>query len=356
MKSRCFVILVLALLLPMAAGPVCAGEKGTCFSSSLHHTGEGMRYWYEAEDGFMQISKIPYDELGCKNCHVKSCDTCHVKETEKGCAYSIKKAQNSNTCLKCHAREKATIKMDESSKCRDVHRSAYLTCVDCHTHREIHGDGTPYKSMREPGAMDAACSNCHTETSERYPAIPDTTSHYVHNGELECNACHVSNTMNCYNCHFGVLEKTKSKPKSFAAKVKDFLLLVKYQGKVTSGNFQTLVGKNNEPYISYVPFFTHSITKNARKCESCHGTEAAKTLAEGKELKGAIFENNTLTFRKGVIPLVPELLKWPFLEKKDGKWVAFDPETPPLVQLGVYAEPFTQDELDALYEEQFYEE
>jgi len=356
MKLKCFVALFFALLLSVTAVPVHAGETDTCFSSSLHHTGEGMRYWYEAEDGFMQISKIPYDELGCKNCHVQNCDTCHVKETEKGCAYSIKKAQNSKTCLKCHAREKATIKMDDASKCRDVHRSAYLTCVDCHSHREIHGDGTAYKSMREPGAMDAACTNCHTETSKYYPAIPDSTSHHVHNGELECNACHVSNTMSCYNCHFGVLEKTKSKPKSFVAKVKNFLLLVKYQGKATSGTLQTLVGKNNEPYISYVPFFTHSITKDARKCEECHGTEAVRILAENKELKGAIFEDNTLKFRKGVIPLVPKLLKWPFLEKKEGKWVTFDPKTPPLIQLGVYAEPFTQDELDALYEKQFYEE
>jgi hypothetical protein len=70
----------------------------------------------------------------------------------------------------------------------------------------------------------------------------------------------------------------------------------------------------------------------------------------------ATFKNGKLEFYKGVIPLVPDLLKWPFLEKKAGKWVEFIPEKKPLIQLGVYAEPFTQDELDALNEEQIYDE
>ena len=38
------------------------------YHKSLHATGEGMRYWYEKEDGFMQITGIPYaDGEDCIN-------------------------------------------------------------------------------------------------------------------------------------------------------------------------------------------------------------------------------------------------------------------------------------------------
>jgi len=349
MKDTRYLILSVMSVLIFAtwAGPAL-GEPPDCFTSSLHHTGEGMRYWYEAEDGFMAITGTPYNQLGCKGCHVEGCNTCHLDQTKDGSVYSSEKARSSKTCLKCHAREKATIKYDEMVECPGVHAKAFMTCMDCHSKEEVHGDGHRYQSMREAGAMDAACSNCHTADSDAYPPVPDTKSHTIHKDELACNACHVQNTMACYNCHFGVLAETKSKPKSFTTKVKDFLLLVKYRGKVTSGTMQTLVGKNNEPFITYVPYFTHSVTSEGRKCEACHATEAATVLAASKTFTAADFKDGKLEFYKGVIPLVPGLLDWPFLEKKDGQWVPFEPAERPLIQLGVYAEPFTHDELKKL--------
>ena len=43
------------------------------------------------------------------------------------------------------------------------------------------GDGTNYDSMLEPGAIDAACENCHD-----MPA-----SHDPHGGKLDCGSCHI---------------------------------------------------------------------------------------------------------------------------------------------------------------------
>lgn len=354
MKRKFYLILSIVSLLIVYNGSVYAEDQQDCFSSSLHHTGEGMRYWYEADDGFMTITGIPYNQLGCKNCHSKGCSDCHLEKTDKGLVYSLEKARDRKTCLKCHAREKATFKMDQDRNTVGVHMEADMTCADCHTSREAHGDGTFYHSMRQPGVMDAECTNCHTNESEDYPAIPGTTSHTVHKNLLACNACHVQNTMNCYNCHFGELAKTKSKPKSFTTKVKDFLLLVKFRGKVTSGTIQTLVGSKNEPFITYTPYFTHSIMGEGRKCEQCHATEAVKRLAAAQEFKPATYQNGSLEFYKGVIPLAPDLLNWPYLEKKEGKWVPFEPTAKPLVQLGLYAEPFTQDELNKLEAPQTY--
>jgi hypothetical protein len=356
MKCRsCFTLFFVSALV-MSGLPADAQEQQGCFLSSLHHTGEGMRYWYEAKDGFMAISGVPYDALGCKNCHAQSCDDCHLKKTEAGLAYSTQTARSSETCLKCHAREKATAKYDETNACMGVHAKSNMDCVDCHSKKEIHGDGNAYSSMRQDGAMETACTDCHTKDATEYPALPGTRSHTVHKGKLACNACHVQNSMTCYNCHFGVLAKTKCKPKSFAAKAKDFLLLVKYKGKVTSGTMQSLVGKNNEPFISYVPYFTHSIMREGRKCEQCHATEAVKTLAASKEFTPAVFKDGKLEFYKGIIPVIPELLNWPFLEKKGDAWVQFEPKTKPLVQMALYAEPFTPEDLKNLKVKIEYEE
>ncbi|MCK5076693.1 MAG: hypothetical protein KAR38_09965, partial [Calditrichia bacterium] len=317
----------------------------------LHYTGKGMQYWYEAKDGFMAITKIPYAELGCKGCHCTGCNDCHIKKTEDGgYEYSVEVASERNTCLKCHAREKATYKYDESINKIGVHMKADMNCVDCHSKKEIHGDGGEYESMRGENAMNTACGNCHESES-----IPKTKSHTVHNEKLECNACHVQNSMTCYNCHFGELAKTKSKPKSFVKKVKDFLILVKYKGKITSGTMQTLVGNNDEPFIVYVPYFTHSVMKNGRKCEQCHATEAVNVLASNKEFVPATFKDGESKFYNGILPLVPDLLNWPFLRKQDGQWVTYKPKEKPLIQLGLYAEPFTQDELNKLKIKQKYE-
>ena len=347
-------LFIMIILLALNNKAVHAGQDGCFFSKSLHKTGEGMRYWYEAEDGFMALTGIPYNELGCKNCHAKGCTDCHLEKTEKGPAFSLAKARKNETCFKCHARAKAVNKLDKSRDFSDVHMQAGLTCVDCHTPREIHGDGNFYKTMRDSNAKDAACTNCHTKEAEDYPAIPATKSHRIHKGKLECNACHVQNTMTCYNCHFGEFARTKSKPKSFTGKVKDFLLLVKYKGKITSGSLQTLVSDDNKAFIIYAPYLTHSIMSEGRKCEECHKTKAVNRLASGKKFTMATFKKDKINFYKGVVPLVPDLLEWPFFKKVEGKWEAFKPEQKPLVQMGLYAEPFTQEELKNLKKKHTY--
>jgi hypothetical protein len=345
--KRAALLASLVLLVLICVSSV-SGEKqnlDNCFKTSLHHTTRGMDYWYSRHDGFSAITGIPYSELGCKNCHATSCNDCHLEKTSTGLQYSLQKAKKTETCLKCHAREKATLSIDKARNTLGVHQKASMVCADCHTKREMHGDGTCYESMRAPGAMDVKCTNCHTEDSKKYPAVPQTNSHFVHRDKLDCAACHVQNSMTCYNCHFGVLQKTKSKPQSMVGKAKDFLLLVKYNGKITSGTMQTLVGADNYPYISYVPYLTHSVTAKGRKCEACHANKAVRALSSDQDFVPATFNNGKLEFYKGVIPVLPQKLKWPFLEKKEGKWSTFEPETQPLIQMGVYASPLSAEEV-----------
>jgi len=343
MKGTLAAALAALALLCLPVLMASAQEQPDLLKTSLHYTTHGMAFWYDAQDGFSAVTGVPYKDLGCKNCHVSSCNDCHLQKNGDSYEFSRAKARESATCLKCHARESATLGIDKSRKFESVHMGM-LECADCHTAREVHGDGKQYTSMREPGAMDADCGNCHAPDSVEYPPVPRTRSHTVHKDKLACNACHVQNTMACYNCHFGVLKETGKKSESFTSKVKDFLLLVKYQGKVTSGTLQTLVGVDNYPFITYVPYFTHSVTPEGRKCEACHNTEAVKVMAEGKTFAPG-GRDTASGFYEGVIPVAPERLEWPFYEKKDGKWVAYTPENEPLVQMGVYAEPLTEAEI-----------
>jgi hypothetical protein len=68
-----------------------------------------------------------------------------------------------------------------------------------------------------------------------------------------------------------------------------------------------------------------------------------------------VYKDGELEFYKGVIPLSPDLLEWIFLEKKADKWVPFEPTQEPLIQLGVYAQPFSRDEIKKMAEKQVYE-
>jgi len=355
------VCLLLAGACFLLAAPAGAAEKDRkeCFKTSLHYTTRGMAHWYDAKDGFSAVTGVPYAKLGCKKgCHVTSCEDCHLIEDECGClSYSVDKARESATCLKCHAREKATIGMDKARGTEGVH-CGVLECADCHTAREVHGDGTCYESMRQPGCLEASCTNCHKKEGEGgdYTDVPTTMSHRIHKEKLDCTACHVSNTMTCYNCHFGVFKETGKKPLSFTAKAKDFLLLVKYQGKIMSGTLQTLVGFDNYPFVTYVPYFTHSVMAEGRKCEQCHGTEAAKTLAAGKKYAPVEFKDGKLVFKPGVVPLAPKQLDWVYLEKKGDKWQPFEPAQEPMVQLGVYSEPLSAKDLEQMSKKQTYKQ
>ncbi|MBI4953827.1 MAG: hypothetical protein HY908_17515 [Myxococcales bacterium] len=50
----------------------------------------------------------------------------------------------------------------------DVHAASGMRCIDCHTEREVMGDGTPHRHAHE--ALEIACGDCHLAP----PALPPT--------------------------------------------------------------------------------------------------------------------------------------------------------------------------------------
>ena len=319
------------------------------FNNSLHFTGNGMRYWYEEPNGFMSVTNIPYDNLNCKECHVKSCDKCHAIQNGSKMEFSKKKSKDMGTCMKCHSREKMTFKFCKAAGRLDVHIAAGMVCADCHYQADIHGDGRRKISMRHPypKGVIASCKGCHVDQKVESPEFdPDIPSLKVHGDKLDCSACHVSFSMACYNCHFD--RAMKEGKKGNFIPMNKWLLLINYQGKVTSGSVMSLVYKSKK-FIAYSPYFTHCVSPKGRQCGDCHQNKAVQVMLKGQKVPVVSFRNGKVVPWQGVVPVVPDKLQWVFLRRvgKD-KWEPIKDSGKAKVQFAAYGKPLTEEQFKKL--------
>ena len=346
----CCALAVLALFFLVAQHPAQSGEVRSqeCFYlSSLHYTAAGMGYWYGKEQGGLElITGVPYQDLGCKNCHAAGCDVCHRSERKtKDCKfldYSTEAASQQTRCLTCHGREKAMIAINFKAKQEDVHLANGMTCVDCHSAREMHGDGTNHISLKEPGAMDTKCANCHDD-------IKPTDSHTAHQGKLDCKACHLRHVVSCTNCHFDHMVKTGKRK---AIPVNGWLFLMNCDGKVSSASMQTFVAKGVKTFLMFAPHMSHAITAKGRECDQCHGT---KTMLQAQ--KGSLtltwLEDGKVRNLKGVIPVLDSVdYKCSYQDLKDGQWVPLEKPAAPVRQYAAFGKPLSKEQLEKLAKKQ----
>lgn len=316
-------------------------NKDNCFYlSGLHATANGMSYWYSKEQGGLEsVTGIPYEQAGCIKCHVNSCDACHKTMQNDIPVYSTKFASDQETCLKCHARESSMImKIDKNANTPDVHFAADMTCMDCHTSREMHGDGKSYVSMKEKGAMDADCDQCHDEVSP-------IESHTVHGDKLDCKSCHVRHVLSCTNCHVETMVK---EGKRVAVPVSGWKFLMNYEGKVTSANMQTFFAPGKKTLMIFAPQFSHSVKKEGDKCEDCHNNENVQNVQKG-EINLTWLENGTIQQTKGVIPVIDGVdYNTVFQDYNDGEWTPVLDALKPKIQYVGYGTPLTSDQLEKL--------
>ena len=341
--------LVLLMYLPLRASDADCPCLLSFFNQSLHFTGNGMRYWYEEPNGFMSITNIPYNDLDCKSCHIKSCDTCHAVQSGPAMQFSQKKTKDMNTCMECHGREGLTFKFDKAAGRLDVHIASGFVCADCHYQCDVHGDGRFKPSMRHPfpKGVCASCQGCHIDQKQASPVFDaNTPSHKTHKDKLHCSACHVTSTTVCYNCHFDSALKTGKKGNFIP--LNDWLLLINYDGQVTSGSVMTLVYQNKK-FIAYVPYFTHSISAEGRSCKECHQNKAVRQISEGKKVRVVDFEDGKVISWKGVVPAMPDNLQWVYLNKiGENQWAPIKDAKEAKVQFAAYGEPLTKEQFEKL--------
>ena len=316
-------------------------QKHDCIfkSSSLHYTAKGMSYWYDKSQGGLEaITGVPYDDLGCKNCHVSSCDVCHKTEIDGKAFYSNEAATNQDMCLKCHARETAIMNIDKKENTQDVHFAAGMQCMDCHTPREMHGDGVEYLSMKQQGVMDVTCDQCHDN-------ITRITSHTIHGNNLDCKSCHVQQVVSCTNCHF---ETMVNEGKRVAIPVSGWEFLMNYNGKVTSANMQTFVVPGNKTFLMFAPQYSHSVSKDGKKCEDCHANTNVKKVEKGT-IDLTWLENGKVEQTNGVIPVVEGVQYNSIYQNyENGKWTPIANPLDPKVQYVGFGSPLTKEQLNKL--------
>ncbi|MBD3237214.1 MAG: hypothetical protein GF330_10950 [Candidatus Eisenbacteria bacterium] len=335
MKPRSIV-----LILGMAAGVICpasgqsaesappAGDAASRaaiedrFAKSLHGTDAGRRHWYELPDGFGAVCELPFDDpaLGCSGCHADGCDACHAPASGAGADFSLETARRSDTCLQCHFRQVEERRFAEERGFPDVHLEAGMACIDCHTLEEMHGDGRAQETMHAPENPSPTCTGCHS--GERLDSYP----HTVHGGKLACAACHVENTLACLNCHIDTVVREKTIEDNYLSTC-DWTLLVNHHGQVTTGTALTLV-TGGKKFLAYAPYFTHAVQPQGRDCGECHAARGGRRVRSEEPLPMAKFWEDALIPYNGVVPLKPDMLIWPYLEKEDGLWMySTNPDT-----------------------------
>jgi hypothetical protein len=323
----------LLLVLPMITlgQDAAKSAEDSFFSRSLHYTNRGIEFLYAKEQGGLErITGISAEALGClkAKCHVRSCDTCHKKDVDGKAVFSVDQARSQAACFVCHP----VLKDDP-----DVHAQKGMKCMDCHSIREIHGDGTAYDTYMQPGAMDARCEKCHATISK-------STPHTVHKGKLDCPTCHVREFVNCLNCHVDTRLKEN---KDVQIPLENIFFLVNRGGKVTLANFLSYV-YGNKTMITFAPYFSHSIQKKGRPCGECHATQTVRDI-KNKTLRAIWWGDGEIKSIRGFIPVLEEM-KWdlPFLDYKEGKWIPLQNPEPPIVQYSGWCSPLTNGQFEKL--------
>lgn len=302
------------------------------FPTSLHATGRGkVTHYSSANGGFEDFTGIAYYDLACQSCHQPDCLNCHTDSRGEDSFVA------ETTCHTCHGRQN----MEVSQGFSDVHREANMTCMDCHTQREMHGDGVEYASMLADGAMDAACEGCHATLSSN-------TAHDIHVESVDCSACHAQSVVTCYNCHFEseVLNGEKRPYGVF----KNWTFLVNRDGKVHPANFQS-VKYQDKSFLVFAPYYAHTISREALDCVSCHVSTALQQYEQEGRIDVVTWNEveNRLEHIEGVIPIPPDYttaMTFDFVDFVDGEWV-FMESGPERFQM-LFGEPLTAEQIRKL--------
>lgn len=328
------------------------------FPTSLHYTRQGKITAYSAENGGAElITGIPMEETDCLKCHPGTyadgtpVDPAVYEPSCRDCHPQPGAPVTDEVCLKCHGRQKLEIvKLGYS----DVHRDAGFACKDCHTSREMHGDGHRYASLLEPGAMDIRCERCHI-------SLPKNPSHTIHAEKLDCTACHAQSTVTCFNCHFESLAQAKIK--RHYGPVHGYMLLLNRKladgkTKVWAGTFMAITYKGKSFYV-LAPFRSHTIQRKGRDCGECHNNAAIRQYKETGKLVLTRWdpEQKKVIMPEGVIPVPPdfkEALQIDFVDYTGDLAAPTDPTKWEFLKTGAdvtqlyYAEPLTEEQMRKL--------
>lgn len=151
----------------------------------------------------------------CSSCHT-SCGDCHVSQPASvggglfdGHLFTSNPPMT-RSCTACHGSRVGNEYMGKNEGVlADVHfRQGRMTCTDCHTGDELHGEQgeeLPQEPLdhRYAGEIGPRCEDCHDNIGS---GDDDNTYHMMHGDTVSCQVCHSTTYVNCDSCHVQVSE------------------------------------------------------------------------------------------------------------------------------------------------------
>lgn len=235
-------------------------------------------------------------ERHCNACHA-SCGQCHVSRPDyieggflRGHLFQKIPCMHT-TCASCHGgRVYGEFTGANDAYPADVHYAkAEMTCMDCHTGKEMHSDATGV-ATRFDLPERPRCKNCHKDVvSEK----PKTDSHAVHGDKVACQVCHAVGYKNCFNCHVGtdknglpyfrsgkteMLFKVGLNPRKTEDRPYDYVVLRHPPADPKLFDFYVKNGLSDFDKLPTwkldTPHNIQRITPQNQTCNNCHGNAA----------------------------------------------------------------------------------
>ncbi len=269
----------------------CHPDVAANFSTSLHYNAYGMIGEYErgAAGQYGIDMDVTYEKAKCANCHATTCTKCH-----QGYIAAMGHGDETveitmDTCDPCHkSKQTSTFVGDmpghkSQGPHADIHYEKGLTCMDCHSAEEMHGDGNIYAHMQQ--AVTTACEDCHRSPGKVVKEMDVTqytteiSAHEIHDATLACTACHAGWVTTCVNCHLDILEADGIK-KTDGIVIDEFYL-VKASDGLIKPFLKMSTSYGNETHTGYGEWMPHTITDAPKDCAFCH--ENREVLCEGCE-------------------------------------------------------------------------
>lgn len=310
------------------------------FLAAGHASNGRAGYWYDRNRGGLEVlTGIPYDNMSCRDCHM-ACGECHTTRSRGEFYYSAKSAGGSSVCIECHPRQWAELKDSEAKGEKDAHGSAGMSCVDCHDSMLVLDDPSGRDDGLTGGLARTGCEGCHPAESR-----PEEHLKNMHEGRLDCRACHVREVTACTNCHIETLVRTGTK---MFIPEDGWVFLMNEDDKVTSATMENFITGEGKTLVMFAPRFSHSIRPRGRGCDECHDTAVVREAALGRLLltwmEGAEQKN-----RKGVVPVVEGVeYDCSYMLYKKGSWMATPANADPRIQYAGFGSPLTDEQFDAL--------
>ena len=205
----------------------CHPDLTAASENSLHGTLDG--YWTVlSERGVPENHPAAEEMFGnhCAGCHA-SCGDCHVSRPTSvdggfinGHVFQAEPSMVNN-CTACHGSRVGNEYMGKHEDLKaDVHfRQGRMTCVDCHTGHEMHGqpgecqdchEGPEGSQIAPPdhrydGLQSPSCESCHAPVAA---GNDGNIMHERHSGKLSCQVCHSVSYTSCDGCHVSLSAET----------------------------------------------------------------------------------------------------------------------------------------------------